>query len=253
MQISEIVERIPGVQPIASLSGAWKWSPAPGVNFAAALTADGDKIFRINVMGGVGESLIAPVLSFARVHGLESRLDGSVQAILDGFAHPGYDFDTVAAVKPEIHGYHAREHSELQNLSIGVFPAYRCEFSGHESEEEVSVRFKRMLHPANLSRAASPYLKMSYQNTRTRGGSTGPGRGFTTLKVLQRELKLLESADDSFVEFENYEERVFRVHWDGRLVLSEGQDSVVTELAALLPWTEKVLTTSGIPLLGDGT
>ncbi|MFE0703048.1 hypothetical protein [Streptomyces sp. NPDC058872] len=60
---------------------------------------------------------------------------------------------------------------------------------------------------------------MKYDNTRTRGGSEGDLRGFTTPDVLLRELELLEGAPGSFVEYENRHGDVWRIEWNGSWVV----------------------------------
>lgn len=45
---------------------------------------------------------------------------------------------------------------------------------------------------SKLDRAPVPYLKMRYDNTKTKGGGVGPARGFTKPGVLLFELGLLE-------------------------------------------------------------
>lgn len=56
-----------------------------------------------------------------------------------------------------------------------------------------------------------PYLKLLYDNPRTRGGTVGNNRGFATLATLLRELPLLEGASDGFVEYENQHGQVWRL------------------------------------------
>ena len=85
-----------------------------------------------------------------------------------------------------------------------TFPAYVCEFSGDETLDEAITRY-RMLRLNNLGRDPVPFLKMRYANTRTRGKSTNPGRGFTDPARLVEELRLMDGGTGRIVEFENVE------------------------------------------------
>ncbi|GAA2506711.1 hypothetical protein GCM10010406_49160 [Streptomyces thermolineatus] len=120
-----------------------------------------------------------------------------------------------------MHGYHARELPELGAVTFGVFPGHHCEFSWNESEEEAWGRFNKMLRPTRIDREPVPFLKMRYDNPRTRSRSEGPDRGLTTLPVLLRELGLLQDAPGGYVEWENRHGEVRRAEWDGTWQLQD--------------------------------
>lgn len=100
-----------------------------------------------------------------------------------------------------------------------------CDFSRRESDEEAAfqVSHPQGLRATRLDREPVPFLKMRYRNTRTSAESTNPGRALAKPPVLYRELELLECADGSFVEFENFRGEVWRAEGaDGFLVVGEG-------------------------------
>lgn len=139
-----------------------------------------------------------------------------------GFVPPaGFAFDTVAATSPEVHRFYSYENPELMPLVRVVLPAYACEFSGEESESEAITRYKMLGKSRLLARDPVPFLKMRYANTRTKARSTNPGRGFTEELRLQQELRDMDGAPESFVEFENRHAKVWRVEWHGAWYMAE--------------------------------
>lgn len=79
-------------------------------------------------------------------------------------------------------------------------------------------------------------MRMRFDNPRTGGGSTNPGRALAQEKILLQEIPKLENAPGGFVEFENRHGRVWRVEWDDGWFLGEESGAVVrpVELAELL-------------------
>ncbi|MFE2638342.1 hypothetical protein ACFXKF_26845 [Streptomyces scopuliridis] len=177
----------------------------PRFVFSLALDSKGDSAYQMNTIDHFDQKLVTAVLEFAREQRLAEEVrDTKPFTIAPGFATESCGFDVVVAVPPAVHQYHFGRDNALGERVTGVFPAYSCEFSGHETLEEVVHRFKRMLCPTVVERPVVPYLRMRYENTRTGGGSLGASRGFTTTDVLLRELALLEGAAGSFVEWENF-------------------------------------------------
>ncbi|MEU3789860.1 hypothetical protein AB0F07_08645 [Streptomyces fructofermentans] len=215
VDIGRAVAEIRNAEEMPSLPMAWRWSPMSRFVFAMAIDADGGWAYQMNSLDVHDEGLTRAVLAFAREHRLGRGPDAGPLTTATGFSYGTYRFDSVAAASPSVHGYHHGRNEALNEVVSGVFPAYRCEFRGDESPEEAVTRFKGMLRPTVLSRSPVPYLRMRYDNTRTKGGSVGPSRGFTTHDVLLRELGLLEGAPGSFVEFENSSGEVWHVEWNG--------------------------------------
>ncbi|UKY47893.1 hypothetical protein [Streptomyces inhibens] len=189
--------------------------------FSLAVDVDGRWAYQMNSLDVYDEGLSRAVLAFAREHQLGRGPDARPLAVVPGFSYGAYRFDAVAAASPSVHGYHHGRNAALNEVVSAVFPAYQCEFRGDENLEEAVLRFKRMLRPTIVSRPPVPYLRMRYENTRTGGGSVGPSRGFTTHDVLERELRLLEGAPGSFVEFENSRGEVWNVEWNGSWLVND--------------------------------
>ncbi|WP_267244097.1 hypothetical protein [Streptomyces sp. PR69] len=228
MDIERAVLENVNVEDFPGLPMAWRWSPMPRFVFSLAMDRDGDWAYQVNSIDGFDEDLVRAVLGFAREHRL-GRGEMQSFAVASGFASDPYGFDVVAAVPPDVHGYHVGRNDALNEVVSAVFPAYQCEFSGNETLEETRYRFKRMLRPTVMPRPPVPYLRMRYENTRTDSGSIGSSRGFTTHDVLLREVELLEGATGSFVEFENSRGQVWRIEWDGSWVLNgEPQEAPVS-------------------------
>ncbi|MER5306831.1 hypothetical protein ABT034_03380 [Streptomyces sp. NPDC002773] len=230
MDIEEAVAAIGTAQDVPGLAMAWRWSPMSRFVFSLAMDHDGRWAYQMNSIDVHDEGLTRAVLAFAREHQLGRGPESRPLTVLPGFSYGDYRFDAVAATSPAVHGYHVGRNEELNEVVSGVFPAYQCEFRGDESPEVAVMRVKRMLRPTVLTRSPVPYLRMRYENTRTRGGSTGASRGFATQDVLLLELALLEGAPGSFVEVENHRGDVWCVEWDGGwLVNGRPQDMPLSE------------------------
>lgn len=191
-----------GAAPIEDLPDAWHWSRMV-FNFDAILTPDHKHLLEMRVMGRYDAALARAVLEFAREHSEQIIAGDRPLVPLNGFTCPGWEFDTVTAVSPSVHDNHAQDDADLHTATWTLFPGYRCEFSGTETEDEAIHLFRRALQPTKLDRSPVPFLKMRYENTRTQSHSTGPDRGLAPLPVLLNELSLLHGAPGSWVEWEN--------------------------------------------------
>ncbi|MCO4697779.1 hypothetical protein LRR80_03847 [Streptomyces sp. RO-S4] len=221
MDLQTTLTGFPNAAPLDGLDQAWKWSMGPVLHFAGVLSKDGTRLMQTNQRGRHDEELARGVLAFAREH--EQALIGTDRPIaaVPGFSADGYAFDAVAATAPEVHGHHKAQNPDLTAVTYIVFPAFATEVSGRESLEEAQARYQKVLSPAEIGREAVPFLKMSFDNPRTGGGSTNPGRALTYPRMLRQEIPQLEGALGGFVEWENRTGEVRRVAWDGEWVLSE--------------------------------
>ncbi|MCM2422428.1 hypothetical protein [Streptomyces sp. RKAG293] len=233
MDIRAVVTGFRNVAPLPGLEDAWHWSPAPGINFAGALSADGARLLQTNSRGTFDNELAVAVLTFARAHEEEFFARNPHFGAVAGFAAPGgRGFDVVVGIMPEVHGFYRVEKPDLMQFVRLVFPAHSFEFSGTETVPEAVTRFNQ-LRMNQLDREPFPFLKMRYANTRSLGRSTNPGRGFATAAILQQELRAMDGGPGSFVEFENRHGKVWRVEWHGAWYLAEWdtQDGEPREIA----------------------
>ncbi|MFE7509916.1 hypothetical protein ACFU8I_01575 [Streptomyces sp. NPDC057540] len=237
MDIEQAVAEFGDVEEVSGLPLAWRWSPMSRFMFSLAMDVDGRWAYQMNSIDVHDEGLARAVLTFARQHQLGRGSEARPLTVVPGFSYGTYRFDAVAAASPPVHGYHHGRNEALNEVVSAVFPVYQCEFRGDENLEEAVLRFKRMLRPTVITRQPVPYLRMRYENTRTGGGSVGPSRGFTTHDVLERELRLLEGAPGSFVEFENSQGDVWHVEWNGSWLVNntpqEGPPSEFLTASAL--------------------
>lgn len=214
MDLTSVISSFPNVSELPAPTSAWHWSPNPRFHFAGALTSSGDRLLQMNSRDGFDEELASAVLTFAREH--EGQLVGGSGhfRVAEGFRAAGHDFDAVAATAPEVHRHYEYENPELMRLTYIVFPADHCEFSGTESLEEAGERYKRMLDTAHADRTPVPFLKMRFDNPKTGVRSTSSDRKLALPRTLVNELREMEDAPGSFVEFENHGGSVMRVAWD---------------------------------------
>ncbi|GGR01996.1 hypothetical protein [Kitasatospora griseola] len=245
MDLAATLSGMPGAKALPGLPQAWHWSPNPRFHFAAALTDDQQHVLQINTMGTYDEELVGAALAFAREHTARITDDPRPLIPLTGFTTGYRDFDTVAVASPAAHTYHARENQNLHQATYAVFPGWHYEFSGTETAEEAQsqVSHPQGLRVTNLDRDPVPFLKMSYKNTTTRSHSTGKSRALTKPDVLLRELELLDGAEDSFVEFENFRNQVYRVEWEKTYILHTQDTRSELDRPAILAFAQTALTT----------
>jgi hypothetical protein len=220
MDLAAVIAAMPNAEPLAGLPDAWHWAKVPGFDVAAALSSDGTHLFQLYAHDCYDEDLVTAVLAFARQHEAELIAPPARPlALAEGFAHPGRGFDMVVDVGPGIHKYHA-EDGPVHEVTRAVFPAYRCEFSGTENEKDVDYRYSRAagVAPTSLDREPRPTLKIRYQ---PESGRIMKRPVYFVPSSLRSELAHLENRPDLFVEFENYQNRLWRVEWDGTWNIAE--------------------------------
>lgn len=244
MDLAETLSAMPGATPVPGLDAAWYWSPNRRFHFTAALTADGTGSLQVNALDTYDQDLVRALLEAAREQAPSQPGDGPLLTQLGGFTHPGYEFDAVMLIAPAVHRSHASENPDLHARTTVVFPGWHYEFSGNETEAELKFRCgnPQGIPISKLTRSPEPFLKMRYDNTRTKAGSQGPDRGFTKLPVLLRELELLEGAPGSFVEYENYRGEVWHASWQNTLVLDGPGGPRTLALPELLDFARESLT-----------
>lgn len=239
--ISRLILSIADVHEFSGLLNSWHWTAQGGrFHFVLALTSDGMHAFQMNTRDYFDADVVRSVLAFALQH--EAAVcAASPIALFNGFVASESNFDTVIAVSPAVHQLHKAERPELHAVTIRVFPAYRCEFSGLETQKEAQLRCSKMIDPANLKRDPNPLVRIRYENTRTRSRTLGDNRGIDNPSVLLLELKELENSPGSFVEFENYRGEVRKVTWHDGFLLWDGNDLQKIDYQALLDWSKRFI------------
>lgn len=219
MDLAATFAAIPGATPVDGLPDAWFWSHAPKFGFGAVLSQDGKHAFQCYAHNSFDEGLARALLTFAREHDAELIAPPERPlVVVEGFAPEGRMFDTLVAVSPALHRYHD-DNPDVHQATRAVFPAYRCEFSGAETEDEAAFRYARAAgaQPTRWDREPNPYLRM---RMRAATGREIPERGFANPPKLLLELTELPDREDGFVEFENYRRQVWTVTWQETYVVT---------------------------------
>lgn len=242
MSIESTVAQMPDVGEISGVPRAWSWSVAGGwFRFWLALGSDGRHALQMTSRDSHDEKLAAAVLEFSRANATV-LLRAAPLAVVEGFSMPGYGFDCVAALIPTVARLHQGEHPELTEATFAVFPAWRCEFSGDESEDEAGVRYDKMLDTPDISRSPVPFLRMSYDIPAKGMGSVGDRRGLAAPETLLIAVSELAGARRGFVECENFRGRVRRIEWvDGEPFLVNGDSRRAVLQDELVGWIEGFL------------
>ncbi|WIX85702.1 hypothetical protein [Amycolatopsis sp. DG1A-15b] len=229
MDLAALLEAMPNAEPLEGVPDAWRWTrtpTAPQFGSAAVLSTDREHMFQCYAHDSFDVGLARAVLRFVREH--ESELLAPPETLLrvaEGFAPDGYRFDIVGSVSPKVHRYHLPDNPGLHEVTRSVFPAYRCEFSGTENEDELAYRYSRApgAQPTRWAREPNPFLRLRY---RPANGKEAPVRGFSGPKSVVRELTELPSRENGYVEFENWQNRVWTATWQDTYVLAEGESEV---------------------------
>jgi hypothetical protein len=242
--IADVVQGFAGVRPMPGMDACWTWSIPNMFTYGLALTTDGAHAVQMNIRGEADEELMISVLSYAREHSAEV-LAAVPFAVLEGFTPPAKSevyFDTVAAAIPGVLTYQKKQPA-LTDVTYAVFPAYRCEFSGRETQQEAVDRVGKFMRVADIRRMATPFLKLRYDNPKTGGGTIGTQMGLDHVETLMRELRYLEGADGAYIDFENFRSRQRRAYWKDGLWLADGPEAEGRqfELTDLLAWTHQFI------------
>lgn len=237
VDIASVVNEIPGARPADGLDGCWIWSLGR-FHYALAVTADGGYAMQLNSRDEFDPELTYATLAFARARS-ETVVAAAPFAVLDGFTSPSANpFDVVASAMPGVHRHQSNEPA-LRDLTYAVFPAFRCEFSGTESQKEAVNRYGRMLDAADLRRTPKPWLRLRFDNPKTGARSLGQELILAKDGLLRAELRNLENADGAFVEVENFLGESRRVSWSGGARIEHGADLREVSMTELLAWAHR--------------
>lgn len=241
MNLTETFSAMPNVTGLDDLPEAWHWSHAPGFDFSAALSADGEHAFQAYALDSFDEGLAVAILSFAREHGDDLIAPSDRPLVLvEGFTHPGYAFDAVVAASPAIHRYYP-EDADLNAAVRAVVPAFRCEFTGDENETEADYRYNHApgVPATKWDREPYPFVKMRFRGNT---GNLPDEREFGRMKLLVSWITRNEGNPDLFLEFENYRREIYTVEWtDTWTITAPGAPPRQTTLDDLLDTVKSAL------------
>ncbi|MFF3405434.1 hypothetical protein ACFYW8_04315 [Streptomyces sp. NPDC002742] len=94
MDIRAVVSGFPNAEPLPGPADAWHWSPAPGIDFAGALSADGRRLLQLSARNSYDQELAVATLEFAREHEEGIFAGRPHLGTAGGFAAPGEDGST---------------------------------------------------------------------------------------------------------------------------------------------------------------
>lgn len=112
-------------------------------------------------------------------------------------------FDTLVILNCKVHGLFQVQSKKLHRRSLGVFPAYECEFSGKETISEIDALRNDIVPTLDWKRQKCPQIRMRFRNMLTGGGTSGKRDIFAKSELLQSVVKELPDDGNSFVEIEN--------------------------------------------------
>jgi hypothetical protein len=241
VDLAEHFSALSGATSVDGVPDAWFRTHAPTFGEHVVLSGDREHAFRFFAHDSYDEGLARAILAAVRERGDELAAPPEQPlAVVTGFRPPGFAFDTLVSIGPGVHRYDVDE-ADVHAVTRAVIPAYRCEFSGFETEDQVAHRHNRAagVQGTRWNREPNPYLRMRH---RTDSGREIPERGFVNPSRLLTEFARLPGRDGGFVEFENWQRRVWTVTWQGTHVLTEnGGDAGPLGLDDLIEFAKDVL------------
>ena len=101
-----------GAEPLPGLPRSWHWSPAPGIDFAGVLSADGKRLLQLSGRNSYDQDLAVSTLRFARENEDALFARNPFLSALDGFEPPaGRRFDA--------HQFVRVHYASLRRRAIG--------------------------------------------------------------------------------------------------------------------------------------
>lgn len=237
VDIAGEIARIDDVAPFPDLEKVWFWSIGGGwFTYTVALSSDERAVFQMTCRDTYPAALVRDVMSFARHHEA-TLLAAAPMTHVEGFDVAGHGFDSVGAVIPAVAEAN-KDRPELSAVTYLLFPAWKCEFSGAETEPEAYSRL-RMVDAANPKREPMPFLKMRFDNGHSH--TVGDERLLTKPDFFAKELSAMaEGSRKSFIEAENFRGEIRTITYDDGYVIGDGD----TRLSAdeVEAWSRKYLT-----------
>jgi hypothetical protein len=154
------------------------------------------------VVGGTFDELLA-VSMLAFLMDRQDELSGNLSVTkLVGFTCAGYQFDAVLVLGWDSHHAYDAVDEALSKATLQVWPIYRCEFTGHETPEEVDLIVHRGPCLPNWTRGPCPLVYIRVRNRKT--GVQIRRKHYTDSAYALHELNALPADPKSHVELENY-------------------------------------------------
>ncbi|MEV0649379.1 hypothetical protein AB0I28_29395 [Phytomonospora sp. NPDC050363] len=234
VDIAGEIARIEDVAPFPDLDDVWYWAIGGGwFTHTIALSSDRKSAFQVTCRDVYLAAVVRDVISFARHHEA-ALLAAAPMTHVEGFDAAGHGFDSVGAVIPAVADVND-EMPELNAVTYALFPAWRSEFSGLETEAEAYSRLD-MMDIADPRREPVPFLKMRFNNGASH--TVGDERLLTKPDFFRKEIAGLEGKPKSWIEAQNFRDQVRRVTWDGGYVI----DGAPLEGVEIGDWATRYLS-----------
>lgn len=236
IDIAAEIARIEDVNPFPDMDGVWFWGIGGGwFTHTIAVSADRTAAFQVTCRDVYPAELVRDVITFARAN--EAALLAAAPLVhVEGFT--GHGFDSVAAAIPAVADVND-EMPELSAVTYALFPAWRDEFSGAETEREAYSRLD-MMDIADPRRSAVPFLKMRFKNPKTGVHTLGDERLLTYPGQLDEEIGNLDGVSGGWIETENFTGAVHRLTWEDGFALDDSASRMSVE--DTLTWAHRHLT-----------
>lgn len=231
------------VQPPAEQVGedTIVWKPSDAAPVAHYVRFIGERAAKVNFKRDpkkpVDHALVVALLASVT----DAHLDAVSEAqplALRPFRLEGTQFDLCGTMHPSITGGTlSKPTAFMRDVTYGILPAYRCEFTDNDTRDEATFRLAKVVPWANWYRVPAPALSIRFLRKKTNIKSTG-GKTLGVLKLEDLEaLVQYVATDDGFIEVENFERVLLRLeHENGHYEVQQGELRWTPKPEALLPW-----------------
>lgn len=186
--------------------GIWRYvidTPAHKFHVYVWMYEGTEWIFQLTVRDSVEDRLSECAYDFL-LSNLKSISGSSPVSVFNGFVCAGWAFETMCVLNSSAHRSFVGEVPELHEFTFVVFPAYRCEFSGNETDKEIEFMRKNTVGTIDVRRSPSPKIKMWYKDVAKSAGSVGKDVKLDRVDSLRRVLRDISDDGESRVMIENY-------------------------------------------------
>lgn len=226
-----------GLKPAAGIKNAWySYTQHSGSEFRGLffLASDNEHVFFTQARNSFDESLAKAIMQFVQKR--EAKfIDPDPLVVVEGFRDPRGKFDALAAVSSEVHQMWTPVNKRVTDLSINLYPIYRCELSGDEDKDQLSVIIPRLLPVSSWNRDPHPIAWIRFADSKTGVKSKGKGYGLDSADTFYEAIGDMKK-DGSFAEAKNFRGQLLRVEYRERslwVMPPEGPERKVTKKAAL--------------------
>ena len=220
------------------------WRPFPAAPVSYFVRFLGEQACKVNAQGTYEPALIEAVLNELSPGDLGFADTGALISFRPCRALEQTGFDMLAIVNPTMsRGALSKTTDFMAPVTFTAFPAYRCEFTANDTQDELAFRLAKVVRWSDWSRQPAPAISARFHRLKSGAKSTGGKRmGVFPWIEIERTLGFL-AKEDGFLEMVNFERRQARLeHAGGRFTVESGGEPWHADPEAAIRWVKAYVT-----------